>query len=76
MLTAEQKASLTQILHHWVFCLALRRHYINMSYFITSKIGITALHSRFNLLAKKLCGIKSLSLRGVRETVSVSLILI
>ena len=41
------KASLNQILHHWAFCLALRRHYINMSYFITSKIGITALHSRF-----------------------------
>ena len=52
LLTAEQKASLTQILHHWVFCLALQRHYINMSYFITSKIGIIALHSRFTLLGK------------------------
>ena len=54
-LITERKASLTRILHHWVFCLALRRHYINMTYFITSKIGITARHSRFILLGKN-CG--------------------
>ena len=38
MSPAERKASLTQILHHWVFCPALQMHHTNMSYFIASKI--------------------------------------
>ena len=71
-----QKASFTQILHHWVYCLALQRHCINMSCFITSKKGIAAPHSPFILHGKKLCRIRSLTLRGMDWTTSVNFILI
>ena len=43
-----------------------------MSYFITSKIGITAQHSRFILPGKKLCGIRSVILGDVHGTASES----
>ena len=43
LLTAERKASLTPLIYHGVHCLALQRHCINMSCFMTSKIGITGI---------------------------------
>ena len=65
--TAERKASLTQISHQWVFCPGLQRHCTNMRYFIASKIGITARHSRFILPGKKLCGLRSVILRHLEH---------
>ena len=53
---AEQKVSLTQILHHSVYCLTLLRHCINMSCFLTSKTGITVPHSPFILDGKNCTG--------------------
>ena len=40
------------MLHHWVFCQALHRHYRNMSCLITLKIGVIALHSQLYQMEK------------------------
>ena len=48
------KASLPPILHHWVFCQSLQRHYINMSCLITLKIDMIALHFQITIDGKKI----------------------